>query len=164
MTLMRRNPYDPFFDFEEATNRMMQRMRSMMDAPLLPYEDDSLSGDVNPLALDMTSDDDHIIVRTMLPGFKEDEVEVDVRGNMLTITAESRAEREDKQADWHIRELRYGRFARSVPLPEQINVDKADASLENGVLTVKLPREKPSAAQKIAVKARNLLKANSNKK
>jgi HSP20 family protein len=165
MSLMRRNPYDPFFDFDQAMSRMRDRMRSMMESPLAPFEgEETLGDDVNMLAVDMTSDDDHIIVRTMLPGFKDDEVDVDVRGNMLTITAESRTEREDKQANWHMRELRYGKFSRSVVLPEQVSADKADASLENGVLTVKLPKEKPSAVQKIAVKARNLLKANGTKK
>ncbi len=134
-------------------------MRSLMSTMLLPYEDNLVQREgTNLLAVDMTSDDTHVIVRTALPGFREDEVNVDVRGNILTITAESKAERQDQRENWHIREMRYGKFARSVALPEEVASDRADASLENGILTIKLPKQKPNPIQKIVVKAKNLLK------
>lgn len=159
MSLMRRNSYDPFEDFDQSVSRMLNQMRSLMNAPLLPYEGNLLQREgANLLAVDMTSDDHHVTVRTALPGFKEDEVEVDVRGNILTITAESKAEREDRRENWHIREMRYGKFARSVVLPEEVASDRADASLENGILTIKLPKQKPNPIQKIVVRAKNLLK------
>lgn len=159
MSLIRRNPYDPFEDFDQSMNRMLNRMRSLMDSSLVPYERGLMQReDANMLAVDMSSDDKHVVVRTALPGFSEDEVDVDVQGNVLTISAESKTEREDQQENWHIREMRYGKFARSIVLPEEVATDKADASLENGILTVKLPKQKPSPVQKIAVKAKNLLK------
>lgn len=164
MTLMRRNPYDPFNDIDQTMDRMLDRMRSIMQSALAPFDGDLVQrSDANMLAIDMTSDENSIIVRTALPGFTQDEVNVDVRGNMLTISAESKTEREDQRANWHIREMRYGKFARSVLLPEEVVTDKADAALENGILTVKLPKQKPSPVQRIAVKARNLLKAGSKK-
>ncbi|MBL8133656.1 MAG: Hsp20/alpha crystallin family protein [Anaerolineae bacterium] len=156
MSLVRWNPYDPFDEMDQTMNRMMERMRSMMR---LPGNGETGHLDANSLAVDMTSDEHNIIVHTAIPGFKEDEVSIDVRGNVLTITAESKheSEREDKEAHWHIREMRYGRFARSLTLPDEVKADKAEASLENGVLTVTLPKQKESHAQKIAVKARELL-------
>ncbi len=160
MTLMRRDPYDLFDYFDRRMNRLWERLESMFGWPLSPFDADlAQRSDANLLAVDMTADDNDIIVRAALPGFKEDEINVDVRGNVLTITAESKAEREDRQANWHIREMRYGKFARSITLPEEVVVNKADASLENGILTVKLPKQKPSPVHKIMVKARNLLKA-----
>jgi len=136
----------------------MERMRSMFNMPFAALEDGLVqSQDANLLPIDMTSDENNIVVRTSVPGFSEDDVHVDVQGNVLTITAESKSERQDQQANWHIREMRYGKFARSVLLPEAVKVDKADASLENGILTVKLPKQKPSPVSKIAVKARKLL-------
>lgn len=159
MSLMRRNPYDPFEDFDKSMNRMLSQMRSLMNTSLVPYERGLMQReDANMLAVDMSSDDKHVVVRTALPGFSEDEVDVDVQGNVLTISAESKTEHEDQQENWHIREMRYGKFARSVVLPEEIAATKADASLENGILTVKLPKQKPNPVQKIAVKAKNLLK------
>lgn len=159
MSLMRRNPYDPFEAFDQMMNRLLDRMQSVMSMPLLPSSTALLPReDANVLAVDMTSDDKHIIVRTALPGFREDEVDVDVKGNVLTISAESKGEREDTRDNWYIREMRYGKFARSVMLPEEIAADKAEASLENGILTVRLPKQKPNPIQKIMVKAKNLLK------
>lgn len=160
MSLMRRNPYDPFYDL----NRMMDHMRTVMNSVLVPFEGELLSGsDTNTLAVDMTSDENNIIVRTVLPGFKDDEVDIDVQGKVLTISAESKTENNNQQANWHIREMRYGKFTRSITLPEEVIADNADASLENGILTVTLPKQKPSLAQKIAVKARNLLTGGSKK-
>jgi HSP20 family protein len=159
MSLMRRNPYDPFEDFDQIMNRMLNRMRSLMDTSLVPYERGLMQReDANMLAVDMSSDDKHVVVRTALPGFSEDEVDVNVQGNVLTISAESKIEHEDQQENWHIREMRYGKFARSIVLPEEVATDKADASLENGILTVKLPKQRPNPVQKIVVKAKNLLK------
>ncbi len=162
MTLMRRDSYDMFENVDRTMNRMLERMRAMMNESLalLPYEAPLIQrDDANLLAVDMTSDDKNIIVRTALPGFKEDEIDVNVRGNTLTISAESKKERETEQANWHIRELRYGKFARSIVLPEEVFFDKAEAVLENGILTVKLPKQKPNPIQRIAVKAKNLLKS-----
>lgn len=161
MSLIRRDMYDPFEELNHSMNRMLSQMRSFMD---MPYQDNLIQRqDANILAIDMTSDDKHVIVRTALPGFNEDEINVDVQGNVLTISAESKIEREDQQANWHIREMRYGKFARSVMLPEEVVTDKADASLENGILTIKLPKRRPNAVQRIAVKAKNLLKGGSKK-
>lgn len=151
MSLMR---YDPFQEMRE----MMDRMQALMRSSLAPLDGDIVQPEgTNPLAVDMTSDDKHIIVRTALPGVREDEVNVDVSGNVLTISAETRAENEDRGSNWYIREMRYGRFSRSVPLPEEVNIDKADATLENGILTVRLPKKQPNPIQKIAVRAKKLL-------
>lgn len=159
MTLMRRKPYDLFYDIDNTMDRMIERMWSAMNSALAPFNGDLIQrSDANRLAIDMTSDDKNIIVRTALPGFKENEVNVEISGNMLTISAEQKMEREDQQANWYIREMRYGSFARSVLLPEEVATDKAEASLESGILTVKLPKQKPSPVQRIAVKARKLLK------
>jgi HSP20 family protein len=160
MTLMNRNTYDPFYDLSQATDRMYR----MLNGSLALFNDHLIqSQDVNTLAVDMTNDDNELVVRTAVPGFKEDEVKIDVRGNILTIAAETQKDREDQQANWHIREMSYGKFARSLVLPEEVITDKAEASLENGVLTVKLPKQKSSPIQRIAVKARNLLKARNKK-
>ncbi|MBO9310048.1 MAG: Hsp20/alpha crystallin family protein [Chloroflexi bacterium] len=152
MSLIRRD-FNPFEEME----RMMERMRSMMNA-LMPISwDMPRPSDVSPLAVDMTSDENSVTIRTALPGFKQDEIDISVQGNLLTISAESKAEREEKQANWHIREMRYGKFARTVSLPEDVMTDKAEATLEDGILTIKLPKQKPSPVHKIAVTVKNLL-------
>lgn len=166
MSMIRWNPYDPFESVDRKMNRLIGQMRSIMDdSPLTAFgEAVGPVSDTLPLAIDMTSDDKQVIVRTALPGFNEEDVQVDVQGNLLTISAESKTEREDKAENWHLREMRFGKCSRSVMLPEDVQADKADASLENGVLTVKLPKQTPSPVQKIAVTARKFLGGNGSKK
>ncbi len=156
MSLMRRDSYDPF----DAMDRMMDRMRDVMSRSLAPFDRELVQRtDAHIVSVDMTSDDKGITVRAALPGFKQEEIDVDIQGNVLTITAESKTERDDPQENWHIREMRYGKFARSIILPDAVTVDKADATLDDGILTVRLPKETPGPIQTIAVKARNLLKS-----
>lgn len=156
MSLMFRNPYDPF----DEMDRMFNRMRAIMNSTYLPFDRETVQNpDANLLAVDVTSDDKNVLVRTAVPGFRQEDIKIDVQGSVLTISAETRTEQEDKQENWHVRELRYGKFARTLMLPEEVAADKADATLENGILTISLPKQKPNKVQQIAIKARSLLKS-----
>lgn len=145
--------YSPF--------REMRRMMDMIERDLLPFDNEA---EQNPLALDVSSDEKQVTVRTAIPGVKEDDINIEVKDGMLTISAESRHEQEDKQENWHRRELRYGRFTRSVRLPDDVDFDKANAELENGMLTIKLPKTQPGPVQKIAVKAKKMIEGKAEKK
>jgi HSP20 family protein len=145
--------YDRYNPFREM-RRMMAMMDNLMERSLLSDEDDE---GISPLALDVTTNEQSVIVRTAIPGVKEDDIHIEVRGDMLTISGESKSEVEDKQENYHRREMRYGKFSRSVRLPEEVHIDKAEAELDNGILTITLPRSEPSKMQQIAVKARNLI-------
>src|SRR5687767_8564792 len=113
MSLIRRNPYDPFYDINQTMDRMVNHMRNVMNSSLIPFEDDVLTnGSSNPLAIDMSSDEQNITVRTALPGFSQDDVNIDVQGKVLTISAETKSEHQNQQSNWHLREMRYGKFAR----------------------------------------------------
>ena len=141
--------------------REMRQMMDMLERDLLPFDEDVTT---NPLALDVSSDDKAVIIRSAVPGVKEEDLNIEVQDGVLTISAETRYEHEDKQENWHRRELRYGKFSRSVRLPEDVKFDEADAQLENGMLTVTIPRKSPSPVQKIAVQARKLIEGNGKKK
>ena len=138
---------------------MMDRMGSSLGLSLLPFDGEwTQFPEADLLAVDMTSDDNNVIVRTALPGVNEDDINIDVRDNVLTISAETKTETEDTDQNWHVREMRYGKVHRSVVLPDAVDIDKADAQLENGILKIELPKKEPSPAHKIAVKAKKLLK------
>lgn len=152
MTLMRRNQFDPFTEIE----RIIEPLRLMMNAGLIPFDRDTTqNGEANLLAVDVTSDENNIIVRAPLPGFKAEDVDISVQGNILTITAESKSKQEAKQENRHIQEIRYGKYVRSVLLPDEVVADDTDASLKDGILTVKLRKKQPSPTQKITVNATN---------
>jgi len=154
-TLTRYNGVDPFREMRQAMNAFWNR-------DLAPF--DELDGLLDParMAVDVTSNDKQVIVRAELPGVKESDIDVKVEAGVLTITAETKYEHEDKDETYHRREMRYGKIQRSVALPDEVNADKAEATLDNGVLTISLPRLHEGRAKQIAVKARDLLKGRNN--
>ena len=97
---------------------------------------------------------DKFVVRTELPGMKKEEIDVSVVGDTLTISGERKAESEVKEEDYHRCELCYGKFSRSVGLPAAVNAAKVDASYEDGILEITLPKVEAAKPKKVAVKAR----------
>jgi HSP20 family protein len=106
------------------------------------------------LAIDMFETKDEVVVKAALPGVKPEEVEVTITGNTLTISGESKEENEVKEKDYLRQERRYGSFTRTVSLPDGLKADKADASFQNGVLTLKIPKSEEVKPKTIQVKAK----------
>lgn len=105
-------------------------------------------------AVDMYQTDDEVVVRAALPGFKSDEVQINVTGDVLTLRGETKHEEEQKERAWHIREHRWGSFERSIALPTEVTADKAVADFENGILTIILPKAEEVKPKTITVKAK----------
>lgn len=105
-------------------------------------------------ALDMYQTDEDIIVKAVLPGIKPDNLNISVTGDVLTISGEIHHEEEDKKARYHMRETQYGSFTRSVPLPTSVDVNKAEAHFEDGILTLTLPKKEEVRPKTISVKAK----------
>ncbi|KAF5821616.1 putative small heat shock protein HSP20 [Helianthus annuus] len=82
------------------------------------------------------------VFKADLPGMKKEEVKVEVEdGNILQITGERNVEKEDKNDKWHRVERSSGKFTRRFRLPENANMDQVKAAMENGVLTITVPKE-----------------------
>ena len=105
-------------------------------------------------AVDMYQTDDEVVVKAALPGFKADEVQINVTGEVLTLRGETKHEEEKKDKAWHIREHRWGSFERSIALPTEVTADKAVADFENGILTITLPKAEEVKPKTISVKAK----------
>ena len=106
------------------------------------------------LALDMYETKDDVVVKAALPGVKPEQVEVTITGDTLMIRGETQQENEIKEEDYIRKERRYGSFCRSVVLPSGIKADKADATFENGVLTLKIPKAEETKPKSIKVKTK----------
>lgn len=104
---------------------------------------------------DVSETDKDIVVTAELPGVKEKDIDVAISDDMLTIKAEKKSEKEEKDKERHVVERSYGLFERSLRLPYACDSGKAEAKFENGVLTITLPKpaEKQIKTQKIEVKA-----------
>lgn len=103
------------------------------------------------LPLDLTIPDVRVVERAdryeisaKLPGMTEDEVEVSLSDDKLTIRGEKREQHEEKGRDYHLAERRYGAFSRCFRLPQDVNRETIEATMESGVLTVSLPKKAPS--------------------
>jgi HSP20 family protein len=81
-----------------------------------------------------------VLVRVELPGMDKDDCQISIEGNVLYLSGEKRFERETESSTYHVMERAYGAFQRAIPLPRNVNIDQAEASFKNGVLTVRLPK------------------------
>jgi HSP20 family protein len=106
------------------------------------------------LAIDMYKDDGNLVVKAEVPGVKPEELEITIKDNVLNIAGETKTEEEVKRENYIRRERRYGSFLRSVVLPAEAESDQAEATFEEGLLTVTIPvaEEAKSDSVKVEIK------------
>jgi HSP20 family protein len=100
--------------------------------------------------VDIREENDQLIVEADLPGYKKDQIDVSVEQGVLTIEAERTAV-ENQDSKRHVNERRYTRVARRFSLPQAYNTNEVSAKLEDGVLTLSLPKREESKPRKIEV-------------
>ena len=103
------------------------------------------------LAGEVEETDQAIHVRLEVPGLERDDLDLMVEGNTLRISGEKRYTREDEQRSYHIMERAYGSFHRVIPLPHQVDGEHAEAKLNHGVLSVRLPKTGVASGKRIKV-------------
>lgn len=93
-------------------------------------------------------------IRAELPGVKKEDLDIDLNENYLTIRAKKIEEHEEKDASYKKSEFKYGEFSRSIYLPQDVDSEHIDATLEHGVLKIKLPKleKDKDTVKKITVK------------
>ncbi|GBD24242.1 Spore protein SP21 [bacterium HR29] len=106
------------------------------------------------LAIDVYQDDRGYVVKAAVPGVKPEDVEITVDDDVLRIKAESKQEEEVKEDRYLRREIRWGAVQRALRLPPDVDVDKIEASFENGILTLRLPRKPEAKPRTIKVQAK----------
>lgn len=97
--------------------------------------------------LDVKGEENQIIIKAEVPGITEENLSVTLNGNILTIKAERKAEKEEDKNDYYMRECSYGTTARSLQLPFQIDQKNIQAELESGILTIKVAKPKEAQGQ-----------------
>jgi HSP20 family protein len=102
-------------------------------------------------AIESYVDKDTLVVRADLPGIDPKNVDISVVGNNLVIRGQRESEKEERGRDYYHREISYGSFERSIPLPEGVKADQIKASYKKGVLELTAPLPKESAARKVPI-------------
>ncbi len=125
---------------------------------------DSLQGDMNRLfdrffegrapnsasrrwipAMDLVETEDHLVLRGDLPGMTEEDVDIEIKDGVLTVSGERKTDHEEKGEGYHRVERAFGSFSRSLNLPQGVDPEKIEAKFDNGVLEVRIP--KPAEAK-----------------
>lgn len=119
----------------------------------------------NPLPTDIVEVDNALQFVFALPGAKPEEIDLTVEEGILTVTGEWAHNWEsDENAKVYRREVRSGKFTRSLRLPDNLNVDAVEATFNHGLLTVKIPRQEEIKAEpkRIAIRNANVIEASNN--
>ncbi len=146
MTLTRWSPARDLLGIADEMNRLVDTV-FRGDA----REASLFKGTWSP-AVDISEDDNNFYLHVELPGLKKDDVKVRYEEGLLTITGEKKAEREDKDLNYHRVERSYGKFERSFRLPSRIVNDQIKARFQDGVLEVTLPKAEEVKPKEIEVK------------
>lgn len=104
------------------------------------------------LAIDVSDDDQNVIVRASLPGYKKDDVNVEVHDGVVSINAQHADEEEVTGENFYRKERRYGAVSRRVAVPCPVMEDDAIAELKDGVLMLTVPKTKGTIPHKIRIK------------
>jgi HSP20 family protein len=107
---------------------------------------------VGRLAVDIAEDNGAYIVEASVPGMKPNDLDVSITDNILTIKGEVKQEQDISKEKYHLRERRYGSFARSIALPAPVDLESVEATYKDGVLTLNVPKTAEAHAKRIPIK------------
>jgi len=137
-----RNPFDEL----ESMKRQFDRILNAWSGS--PRR--SLGAGVFP-PVNVTENASKVFVRAELPGIKGEDLDIQATGKTLSISGERRMAHEDAKARYHRREREAGKFSRILAMPTEIDADRIEARLENGVLTIAIPKAEAAKPRQIAV-------------
>lgn len=94
------------------------------------------------ISLNVKNEQDQLTITAEVPGVNEEDISITLTGNILNIKAEKKQEKEDDESNYYMRECSFGTTSRSLQLPFQVDQKNIQVELENGVLTIKVPKPK----------------------
>ena len=103
------------------------------------------------LTVDVYQTDEEIVIKSTIAGVTVDDIDISITNDMVTIKGKRKPDEPIDQSDYYYQELYWGPFSRSIILPEDIDVEKASASMKNGILTLKLPKLAKSRMKKVKI-------------
>jgi HSP20 family protein len=104
--------------------------------------------------VDIYEKGDNLVVETQIAGIEPENVEISVEDNTLIIKGKSERKSEVEDEDYYRKEVRYGSFYRAISLPTPVIGDKAEATYEDGILTITIPKAAKAKEKKIKVKVK----------
>lgn len=145
MTLIRRSaaPFGDLLSLRQAMDRLFEE--SFVSPRTWSWGEHQL------VAIDVYATEDDLVVEANLPGVKPEEVDITVEGNTLTLAGETRSARKEDGGSTLISEIHRGAFSRTLTLPAGLEPDKATATFEDGVLTLRIPKAEQMKPRQIKI-------------
>ena len=146
--LVRRKPGRELGRFDSDVQRLFREFLDWNWPPRRFFDFDDLEPLFDGPQVNVSEDAGHVYVEALVPGLKQENLDLGLAGDQLTIRGEIRSESENKDRNYRVKELRAGSFQRVVQLPVEVLPDKASAELKDGVLRVTLPKS-PESREKV---------------
>ncbi len=142
---------------EEVEENLNYQERNTPETPMSqrPQEaqnDASLVDSEGQLTIDVYQTDDDVVIKSTIAGIKPEDLDVNINNDMVTIRGERKQDEEVDQENYYYQECYWGTFSRSVILPVEIITEKAEATMKNGILTIRLPKADVTKTRKIQVR------------
>jgi HSP20 family protein len=150
MTTMMR--WDPFQDLRSAQDEMAQMSPMLAHALGLHTQQSNERATAWAPALDISERKDAYLVTVELPGVEADDLAITMEDGLLTIQGERQFTSESSEQQFHRIERRYGAFRRSITLPAQVQAEQIEASFDNGVLQIVVPKMEEAKPKRIQVR------------
>jgi HSP20 family protein len=133
--------FDPFWDMDDVVNKFMMRPVLREGLEMEPQ-----------IKMDVKEADGQYMIKAEIPGVKKDDIHVTIDGNRVSISAEVKHEKEEKEGERMIRcERSYGMASRSFNLADEVDQSKVQAKYADGVLELTLPKKPMSSRKEISI-------------
>ena len=146
MNLVRWNP-------RREMSMLHNRYSRFFDDPffrIARMDEDANQGQWNP-AVDLYEKDDHFVIKAELPGVDKNDIKVDLKDRVLTLSGERTYDNEVKEENYYRKERSYGKFQRAFTLPADVDSDKITAEFKDGVLRVEVPKPEEKKAKQVTI-------------
>ena len=140
------------YTYAYRPNRLIDAYSRLFDASVVNPQ--LLSPEAAALRLDVASNGDEYVVTAAVPGLKAEDLSLEVLGDTVTLRGELPAPEATDGVEYLLRERRYGKFARSLTLPTEVDGAKTEAAIADGVLTLRLPKAETAKPRTIKVNAK----------
>ena len=146
MNLMRWDPYRDIATLQDRLNRAFGGLGRT-------EREDEMNLAAWAPPVDIAEEKDRILITAELPGFREDQIEIQTENGMLTLRGERKFEKESEGKSYHRVERSYGQFVRSFSLPNNVDRERIKASFSDGLLKVELPKREDAKPRTIKITA-----------
>jgi len=149
-----------FFERLTGASKIDDDFDDMEESSLLEYEDDRVSNKIEEesslggeLSVDVINTPNEIVIKAMVAGVKPQDLDIQISRDMVTIIGTREESSEVSEQDYYHKELYWGSFSRNILLPEEVDVEAAEAKEKHGLLEIKLPKIDKGRKTKLQVKS-----------